>query len=95
MLRHFYVAMLAGIIIGTYSSIFNATPLVIVWENIANRGKGSTKKTEDKPMVEKPMVASALSEGQSDTDEDVSATSQPSSTSGRVKRKSTGRKKRF
>ena len=37
LLRHFYVALLAGIIIGTYSSIFNATPLVVVWENLASK----------------------------------------------------------
>ena len=39
LLRHFYVALLAGIVIGTYSSIFNATPLVVVWEKLASAAK--------------------------------------------------------
>lgn len=36
-LRHFYVAMLVGIISGTYSSIFNASPLVVDWERLRLR----------------------------------------------------------
>lgn len=59
LLRHFYITLLAGIIIGTYSSIFNATPLVIVWENLGNRGRTPRRRTlEAKPLVEKPLVGS-------------------------------------
>lgn len=32
-IRHFVVTLLVGIISGTYSSIFNASPLLVVWEN--------------------------------------------------------------
>jgi preprotein translocase subunit SecF len=32
-IRYFVLAMLVGIITGTYSSIFNASPLLVVWEN--------------------------------------------------------------
>ena len=32
-IRMFVLAMLIGIVTGTYSSIFNATPLLVVWEN--------------------------------------------------------------
>lgn len=32
-IRWFVVALLIGIISGTYSSIFNASPLLVVWEN--------------------------------------------------------------
>ncbi len=53
LLRHFYVALLAGIIIGTYSSIFNATPLVILWEKLAAK----TTEPKRKAFEEKPMVA--------------------------------------
>ncbi len=56
LLRHFYVALMAGIIIGTYSSIFNATPLVIVWEKFGARTAEPTRKISEKPLVEKPMV---------------------------------------
>lgn len=57
LLRHFYVALLAGIVIGTYSSIFNATPLVVVWEKLANAAN-APKRTAvtEKPLVSKPMV---------------------------------------
>ena len=32
-LRHFIVILLIGILSGTYSSIFNASPILVVWEN--------------------------------------------------------------
>jgi SecD/SecF fusion protein len=55
-IKQFYIALLIGIISGTYSSIFNATPLLVVWESIAGRrqaGIGQRKAAEDKPMVAK------------------------------------------
>jgi preprotein translocase subunit SecF len=32
-IRHFAVIMLVGIFSGTYSSVFNAAPILVVWEN--------------------------------------------------------------
>jgi preprotein translocase subunit SecF len=32
-IRHFIIILLVGIFSGTYSSIFNAAPLLVVWEN--------------------------------------------------------------
>ncbi len=32
-IRHFVVTLLIGVFSGTYSSIFNAAPLLVVWEN--------------------------------------------------------------
>jgi len=32
-IKNFVVTLLIGVIIGTYSSIFNATPLLVVWQN--------------------------------------------------------------
>jgi preprotein translocase subunit SecF len=32
-IKHFVITMLIGIFSGTYSSIFNAAPLLVVWEN--------------------------------------------------------------
>ncbi len=32
-IRHFVIILLAGIFSGTYSSIFNASPILVVWEN--------------------------------------------------------------
>ena len=32
-IRHFVVTLLIGVLSGTYSSIFNAAPILVVWEN--------------------------------------------------------------
>jgi preprotein translocase subunit SecF len=32
-IRHFVVTLLVGVFSGTYSSIFNASPILVVWEN--------------------------------------------------------------
>ena len=32
-IRHFVVILLVGVFSGTYSSIFNASPILVVWEN--------------------------------------------------------------
>lgn len=37
--KWFVVALLVGIISGTYSSIFNAAPLLVLWQQISNRRK--------------------------------------------------------
>lgn len=61
LLRHFYIALLAGIVVGTYSSIFVATPLVIVWDKIASKTREPRKKAfEDKPMVSRSSAPSAI-----------------------------------
>lgn len=36
-IKNFVLALLVGIISGTYSSIFNASPLLVVWQNIVSR----------------------------------------------------------
>ena len=45
-IRHFVIILLVGILSGTYSSIFNAAPLLVVWQNHEwdnwfNRAQGS------------------------------------------------------
>jgi preprotein translocase subunit SecF len=32
-IRHFVIVLLVGVFSGTYSSIFNASPILVVWEN--------------------------------------------------------------
>ncbi len=32
-IRHFVIILLVGVLSGTYSSIFNASPILVVWEN--------------------------------------------------------------
>ncbi len=47
-IKDFALAMLIGIVVGTYSSIFIASPVVIYWEQIFGRGPAAeTAKVED------------------------------------------------
>jgi preprotein translocase subunit SecF len=41
-IRNFILALTLGVAIGTYSSIFNATPLLVSWQNMADRGIPTT-----------------------------------------------------
>jgi preprotein translocase subunit SecF len=41
--RWFVVALLIGIVSGTYSSIFNAAPLLVTWQEWDKRRKSSKK----------------------------------------------------
>jgi len=38
-IKMFVLAMLVGIVSGTYSSIFNASPILVIWENFAAKKK--------------------------------------------------------
>jgi protein-export membrane protein SecD/preprotein translocase SecF subunit len=59
-LRHFYVAMIIGILTGTYSSIFNASQIIVDWEKWrirlqekqagAVRAVATTSKAAPKPV---------------------------------------------
>lgn len=38
-IRWFVVALLSGIIVGTYSSIFNASPILVLWQELTEKRK--------------------------------------------------------
>jgi len=38
-LQYFVLTILIGTVAGTYSSIFVASPLLVVWHNLSRRGK--------------------------------------------------------
>ncbi|MEE9166043.1 MAG: protein translocase subunit SecF [Candidatus Neomarinimicrobiota bacterium] len=40
-IRYFAFAMIVGVIVGTYSSIFIASPVVVIWQEKAGRGESS------------------------------------------------------
>jgi preprotein translocase subunit SecF len=44
-IRNFVLALLIGIISGTYSSIFNASPLLVVWQNWDDKRRGRAMAT--------------------------------------------------
>lgn len=39
-LKHFNAAMLVGILSGTYSSLFNAAPILVLWDRLVGKRKG-------------------------------------------------------
>jgi preprotein translocase subunit SecF len=43
-IHNFVLTLLIGIFIGTYSSIFNATPLLVVWQNWSEKRKLKANK---------------------------------------------------
>ena len=44
-IRHFIFALLIGIISGTYSSIFNAAPMLVIWNNFIEKRQNRTSKS--------------------------------------------------
>ncbi len=48
-IRHFVIILLVGIFSGTYSSIFNASPILVVWEN--QEWKTWFKRREEAPQA--------------------------------------------
>lgn len=52
-IRNFVLALLIGIISGTYSSIFNASMLLVIWENGEWRGRGRNNP----PAAARPRAA--------------------------------------
>jgi hypothetical protein len=61
-IHHFVAALLIGVITGTYSSIFNASQLLVLWQRLSVKepaGRGvearaaASKVRELKPLVEK------------------------------------------
>ena len=47
----FVLALLIGIVIGTYSSIFNAAPLLVVWQEYENRKRGRPSAASPAPRT--------------------------------------------
>ncbi|MCC6444545.1 MAG: protein translocase subunit SecD [Armatimonadetes bacterium] len=60
-IRLFVVALLTGVVTGTYSSIFNASPLLVVWEKMQ---EGSAKKAVRPATEFKPLVTATGPKGQ-------------------------------
>jgi preprotein translocase subunit SecF len=46
-IHHFVVTLLIGVFSGTYSSIFNAAPILVVWQN--QEWKTWFRRSEPKP----------------------------------------------
>ncbi|MDH7481092.1 MAG: protein translocase subunit SecD [Armatimonadota bacterium] len=95
-LKHFNVALLIGIITGTYSSIFNASQLLVLWQRIASKqplsGVPSEQpRTATKPMDLKPLVEQT----ESDVHEEAATVTPVRKAQTATKTKTKKRKRRF
>lgn len=99
-IRHFNAVLLVGIVTGTYSSIFVASCLLVVWENALAKARGAAP-VELKPLVERPTASARQTVGVGVTDDDsggaeesgseIAATDRPRGKAAPAKR----RKRRF
>ncbi|MBQ0105818.1 MAG: protein translocase subunit SecD [Armatimonadetes bacterium] len=96
-LKQFYVAMFAGMIIGTYSSLFIATQVLVDWVAAGSRRKarkkGAAPVDEGKVMVVKSRTELEAEENASAAP--AAAPAQETADEPKAKKKSTGRKRRF
>lgn len=53
-LKHFNAAMLVGILSGTYSSIFNAAPILVLWERSVGKRKGHAHTVMQNQKLREP-----------------------------------------
>ncbi len=98
-IRHFTIALLVGVITGTYSSIFNASQMLVLWQRATEKGKVPQAAVAAKPMVdvnaaraEKAQALKPVSESA-----DADGGTRETVTAGATKAKATAkkRKKRF
>lgn len=91
-IRQFIIALFIGIVIGTYSSIFNASQLLVLWQRLVNKQPalaGAGADTSYKAAASKPVTPSASSSESTGVDvETVKApSSKPKSSGGAKKNK--------
>ena len=55
-LHGFSLALVIGIIIGTYSSVFVASPIVLFWHDWADKRKKTVPVTAGRPESAKPVA---------------------------------------
>jgi preprotein translocase SecF subunit len=82
-IRQFVFALLLGVVTGTYSSIFNASQLLVLWQRIAGGGaakssavRASTVKAQELKPLE-PAAVGAGTEAPTGTGEKPAGTAKP------------------
>lgn len=79
-IQRFYIVLLIGIVVGVYSTIFNAASILVVWDKFAANRKLRKQPgyDHDKPMVAakdmKPMVPAAGNGSAGDVEDEGAAT---------------------
>ncbi|RMG25693.1 MAG: hypothetical protein D6724_03465, partial [Armatimonadetes bacterium] len=69
-LKHFNAAMLVGIVSGTYSSIFNAAPILVLWERIVAKRKGAAATIMHDESLRGERRLKRSEEGEEDSGDD-------------------------
>ena len=82
-IRHFIVALLIGVVTGTYSSIFNASQLLVLWDRLANKSKGTAPR-ELKPLV---AVSGGIGSSNSADTGDVKAAAEKAKAKKKIKKR--------
>lgn len=83
-LKFFCAAMLFGILSGTYSSIFNATPILWMWDTYVSKKKGPQHSLIAEAMAESARIRAAQSQATAAT---AGAGAAPAAGYGTVKRR--------
>lgn len=52
-IRNFILALTLGVAIGTYSSIFNASPILVSWQNLVERKENKANNKKNSPATAK------------------------------------------
>ena len=97
-IKHFIVALLIGVVIGTYSSIFNASQLLVLWQRLTEKsvkaGTADPSLRMAKARELKPLVEVETPKNGGDGDQEV-AIGDKQSPVGAAKAKAKKRKRRF
>ena len=95
-IRHFTIALLIGVITGTYSSIFNASQLLVLWQRYTEKGKVvSQAAVASKPLVDVSTTRAAKARELKPVTEGTDANREGQETVAASKAKAKKRKKRF
>ena len=97
-IHQFIVALLIGIVTGTYSSIFNASQLLVLWQRFTERSSGRISdpslRTTPKARELKPLVDVDSGNGGSG-EADAAVAAKQTAAAGAAKAKAKKRKRRF
>ncbi len=91
-IRHFTVALLIGVITGTYSSIFNASQLLVLWQRLTDRG--SAPAVAARAMVDVPLVKTEKPSAKPPMDEEIHGGAEPGGEAEAVAKAKTAKKRK-
>jgi preprotein translocase SecF subunit len=100
-IRHFVLALLIGVITGTYSSIFNASQLLVLWQRLVEKQPLAARTAPVQPVTTararelKPIEAAPGESPNGGAEAEPASPSAPESRAAKTKVKAKKRKRRF